>query len=820
MYKYLDIFNLSILLVSLYIVSSNLIERKNKNIVFQFIILVSIIFLKIICISGYFKDIKLISNNATVNLITLILLVYLEIDEKNKKEKIILWISYLLSIGGLALNYILNNQLLITVIETYVLISTIYLLVLKISKKTLKTRYLISFIYVGQIFINLILDNNLFILNMNSIICLISSVYVSMKYFNNFVRIYYDKNIKILSKLNRSKINIRIHNEKLNLRKNLNSELNYIIKNKENLLYETLMNSKKCVYMIDDEDYIINEDRSFYEMWKEYSQSKYNISIDDFCEDSLNNSSEFIECINKVRTYKKEEEIQIKDNQNRTIKCKFIPRDLNNSIICIMKDISFRKQIEMKVEDNTSKYRKIVDNIPYSVLMVDDKNILYNNNKNQYIDFSKDDIKNILLGDCLQGEFYYTYQNGMAACLDIDKINYLEDGSNRSLLLIKDITDFKILLRNLERSKKRYESLVNMIPEGIYVVNFENKTLQYANKAFLNMVGSNNLEEIDIDSINENIIITSGNINDNVKYKRDILKNKFGEKIDIECGGMLLNINKNINMIGIIRDITDQIKSELIEKEIEEKEKLNKSKNQFFINMSHELKTPVNLIHASNQLVEVVYKYELEKNKNVQLLDTFNVVKKHVNILMGLIDNIIELAKLQSDFHEMHRDNYNIVDISEDTVTEFNKCVEDNINIIFDTDEEEKIVNADPNDIEKVILILLSRVIRYSAKNSNVNFDIGSRKDFITISIKNEGGYDNDKYVHDVERKVLDMGITIAKLIIELYEGKLSIKTSSNDSIEVTVEIKADYEIKIYKNRIKNRQGDFIVSEYKKMCDF
>ena len=486
-----------------------------------------------------------------------------------------------------------------------------------------------------------------------------------------------------------------------------------------------------------------------------------------------------------------------------------------------MTDITSRKSIEMKIKDNDTKYKKIVDNMPYSVLVTNKEDIIYDNKKNEYIDFNKEDIKNIILGEYPKGELYYTYDNGMDVCLNIDKIDYREGEDGRSLLVIRDITNFKNLLKNLEYSKKKYESLVNTIPEGIYVLNFEDKTLQYANSAFLNMVGTKDLHSIDIDGINKNIIVTSGNINDNVKYKRDILVNRYGEDINIEYVGMLLNINKKIKMIGIVRDITEQVKTELIEQEIEEKEKLNQSKTEFFINMSHELKTPLNLIHSSNQLVEVVYKNELERSNNIDVLNTVEVVKKHVNILMGLIDNIIDLAKLQSDFHEIKRDYYNIVDISEDIVNAFSTCVSDHyLNIIFDTDETEKIANIDPDDIEKVILILLSIVARYSINNSDIHFDIGSRNDFITMSIKNNGGYDYNKYINDNERKVLDMGIALAKLIVELYEGKLTIKTSDTNNIEIIVEIKADYKIKIYKKRIKNKQEDFVYSEYRKMCSF
>ena len=484
-----------------------------------------------------------------------------------------------------------------------------------------------------------------------------------------------------------------------------------------------------------------------------------------------------------------------------------------------MTNITSRKNIEVRIKDNDTKYKKIVDNMPYSVLVTNKEDILYDNKKNEYIDFNKEDIKEIILGKYTKGELYYTYDNGIDVCLNIDKTDYREGEDDRSLVVIKDITNFKNLLKNLEYSKKKYESLVNTIPEGIYVLNFEDKNLQYANEAFLSMVGTNDIHSIDIDKINKNIIVTSGNINDNVKYKRDTLLNKYGEEINIEYGGMLLNINKKIKMIGIVRDITEQVKTELIEREIEEKEKLNQSKTEFFINMSHELKTPLNLIHSSNQLVEVVYKNELERTNNIELLNTVEVVKKHVNMLMGLIDNIIDLAKLQSDFHEVKRDYYNIVDISEDIVTEFSNCANE-VNIIFDTDEEEKIVNIDPDDIEKVILILLSIVVRYSIKNSDIYFDLGSRNDFITMTIKNVGGYNYDKYINDNERKVLDMGITLAKLVVELYEGKLTIKTSAANNIEITVEIKTDYKIKMYKKRTKNKQEDFVSSEYRKMCSF
>ncbi|MBQ3422201.1 MAG: HAMP domain-containing histidine kinase, partial [Romboutsia sp.] len=234
----------------------------------------------------------------------------------------------------------------------------------------------------------------------------------------------------------------------------------------------------------------------------------------------------------------------------------------------------------------------------------------------------------------------------------------------------------------------------------------------------------------------------------------------------------------------------------------------------------HELKTPLNLIHASNQLMDSVYSKQLKENNNLDILNDVKIIKKQVNILSTLIDNIIELSKLHHNSHEIKKDNYNIVEILDEIVEQFNKFIEkDNINIIFDPDEEEKIVNIDADDIEKVIIILLSLVTRYSNNNSCINFKVKTKKDFIIINIENSSGYNYDNYLIDSEKSVLDMGVKLAKEIIGLYDGKLNI-SEEDKSIYVAVKIKNICKTKNYRIRVRNNNEEFIHSQYKKMCNF
>ncbi|HSQ88688.1 PAS domain-containing sensor histidine kinase, partial [Romboutsia sp.] len=632
-----------------------------------------------------------------------------------------------------------------------------------------------------------------------------------------------NKNKKTKSKLSRSNIKIKIYDEKLKLNKNITSMINESLDKKQNILQTIVGEYNRCTFIVDSEGYILNEDNGFSKMWKEYSECKYKIILNTFLENSIKNANDFINSINKVKQKGIEIHGELEGNDGKILKCTYAPFTISNKnigVICAMVDITYQKNSEIKIKENNTKYRKIVDNIPYSILITDANNILYNNNKNEKIDFDKNDIKNIIVETSTSGEMYYTCENDKEICLNIDRVSFDDGKSEKNLVVVRDITHYKKLLKDVEYSKKKYESLVNVIPEGIYISNYENRLINYSNQVFSELIDINSVDEIKSDHMNENMVINLGK-NNNVKFTRKVITNKYGQEVDIECGSMLIEVNKRLKIIGIVRDITEQVKSENIEREIEVKKKENKIKTEFFVNMSHELKTPLNVISSSNQLLEVMNKDYINKNPDSEISKTVEIVKKHTYMLMGLINNVMDLAKLESQFYQSKADYYNIVSVVEDVCDEFNKYVKvNNIEILFDTDEEERIANVDPNDIEKIVLTLLSMVIRYSYPDSMIWVDLSSVKDKTIITIKNEGGYNYNRYINDQERRSLDIGITVAKLMIELYKGNIDINIGSKKDIKINIEIETNGEVNNYKKRIKSNGDDFIYTEYLRMCNF
>ena len=766
MYKYISMFTISSLLMSVYILFAKYRVNKNKK---SIILLSSISMMILIKSIVIYKDIYFSSIDYIYNV--LVILFILGLSKKNKMKEKLTMLS----------------------------------------------------IYSLYIFLSIIFNNNIAIINLGKTIDLFLAIYILSMLFKDNIIFINEKEESIKLRLNRIDNKIKIDNKKLIENKNITKSISDMLSKKQDILEMILGSSNKCLMIIDNHGNILSDDNNFYKMWNQYKNYNLKIKLNMFLEDNIKNSDDFLYNIINVREFNKQISNEIESKDGRYFNCTYSPfiiNDENVGVVCSLVDITYEKKSKRKIKENDAKYKKIVDNIPYSILITDEDDILYSNEKNKEIDFYNDDIKNIILEKSIKGEVYYKCKNSDNICLNIDRVDFIDGENIKNVVAIRNISKYKELIKEVEFSKKKYESFVNLIPEGIYMYDLNNKNITYSNKSLndmLNLVDINNNNFI---NINQTFTVADDKVSESVKYKRNKVKNKYGEEIYIESGSMIIDVNKKLKGIGIVTDVTDIVKTEMIEKEIEEKKRENKMKMEFFINMSHELKTPLNVITSSNQLLEVVHKDHIYNNPESELSKVVGIVKKHSYMLMGLINNIIELSKLESNFYESERDYYNVISVIEDICEEFNSYIKvNNVSILFDTDEEEKVANIDPKDIEKIILTLLSMVIRYTGKDSVINVDLNILNEKTIISIKNNN-YDYQRYLKDNEKKSLELGLSVVKLLLKLYDGKLNIETNEINNIEINVEIKSEIKSKEYKERIKNKGDNYIYAEYLRMCNF
>ncbi|MEQ8199272.1 MAG: PAS domain-containing sensor histidine kinase, partial [Clostridiaceae bacterium] len=197
----------------------------------------------------------------------------------------------------------------------------------------------------------------------------------------------------------------------------------------------------------------------------------------------------------------------------------------------------------------------------------------------------------------------------------------------------------------------------------------------------------------------------------------------------------LFGLNNQITeLIRISIDVTEEVRAK------NKMEEALKAQDEIFSNISHELKTPLNVIFSTNQLMELYLKNDsLESNKE-KIAKGIDVIKQNCYRFIKLINNIVDLSKIDSGFFTLNLSNENIVNITEDIVQSVADYIKGKgLNIIFDTNTEEKIIDCDPDKIERIILNLISNAIKFTNPGGSIFVNLIDKGDTVEISVEDTG---------------------------------------------------------------------------------
>ena len=245
------------------------------------------------------------------------------------------------------------------------------------------------------------------------------------------------------------------------------------------------------------------------------------------------------------------------------------------------------------------------------------------------------------------------------------------------------------------------------------------------------------------------------------------------------------------NLVGVIDIIRD----------ISHKSEVEKLRLEFFANLSHELRTPLNLIFSSLQTIELIEKDLLKKNN--RLKNYIDIINQNSKRLLKLVNNLIDSTKFDCGYYEYNPQNYNIVHFIENiamSVAEFAK--QNDINLIFDTDVEEKIMAFDLEKLERTMFNLLSNSIKYTNSSGKIEVLLKDCGETFNITVKDNGlGIPDDKLkviferfkqVEDRLRKRSEgsgIGLSIVKDLINIQGGIIDVKSEFGVGSEFTVKL-------------------------------
>lgn len=541
---------------------------------------------------------------------------------------------------------------------------------------------------------------------------------------------------------------------------------------------------------------------------------------------------------NKEPYFCKEMRILTYNNEIKYFDISIVPIIISGKIKYIvhtLKDVTEKIVSSNIIKEQNDELEAIIENMDDEVIIFNKDGKCINMNKKARVSHLIKDNTNITIEEIYKYTEFYE-MDGSAASFDeltvtklingeknekkrlirkiYNNVQYIEttgtpiyDIQNNficGVLVIRDISEI-IKYEESLYIKAQYNSLSNMIENldlGIYRIKYPELHIIDINKTAYNLI---KLVKPNIDphssligkSINH--IITKDYIIDIIhntsknKYKSCFKTVKYNlDKKEIFRKYIFQPVlglnNEVIEVIIIGMDITEEIK---VKKELENALKIQ---DEVYSNVAHELKTPLNVIFSANQVMDLYINNDMTETNKQKLLEYNKSINQNCYRLTKLINNIVDLSKSKLGFLKLNLSNQNIVEVIEtivQSVTQYAKLK--NLNIIFDTTIEEKIIACDPMMLERVMLNLLSNAIKFSKPNENIYINVVDKNNMIEISVEDTGiGIDKkhlglifDKY-YQADKSLTryaegsGIGLSLSKVIAEMHGGKISVESELN----------------------------------------
>ena len=242
-----------------------------------------------------------------------------------------------------------------------------------------------------------------------------------------------------------------------------------------------------------------------------------------------------------------------------------------------------------------------------------------------------------------------------------------------------------------------------------------------------------------------------------------------------------------------------------IDKRADELEKASKYKSEFLANMSHELRTPLNSIILLSKLLAL----NSDNNLDDDSVEKVSVINKAGNDLLLLINDILDLTKIESGKMDLDYSEVKTSELLDDVSGLFNAVAEDkNLEFIV-VDHYKSILMTDKGKIAQVLNNLLSNAFKFT-RNGGVTLDLSTIDNNLVIAVKDTGiGIPSDKIdtIFDAFKQVdgsisrefggTGLGLSICKTIVELMNGYIIVESEYGKGTEFKIILPLDPDVKI-----------------------
>ena len=336
--------------------------------------------------------------------------------------------------------------------------------------------------------------------------------------------------------------------------------------------------------------------------------------------------------------------------------------------------------------------------------------------------------------------------------------------------------------RSLNESEHRYETLLDTATDAFILHDSHGKIINVNNQACKSL-GYTKDELINLSVSDIDVDVKTG------KLKEPWNKIKKGENIRIESthyrkDGTTFPVEVAVGNINMGHKTLFSV----LARDITERKRIEKMKNEFVSTVSHELRTPLTSIVGSLGLMKGGALGELTP----QGQEILTIAENNTKRLLGLVNDILHIQKIESGELDMVFEKVKVMPFLKQSIDDNYAYAEKfGVKIILNPIEDVLYVNANKNRLMQVMANLLSNAAKFSHENGIVEVSVARRKNnIIRVSVADHGNGIAEKFYTTIFDKFTQedssdtrskggtgLGLNISKAIIEKHGGKIGFKS-------------------------------------------
>jgi signal transduction histidine kinase len=238
-----------------------------------------------------------------------------------------------------------------------------------------------------------------------------------------------------------------------------------------------------------------------------------------------------------------------------------------------------------------------------------------------------------------------------------------------------------------------------------------------------------------------------------------------------ELGALAANLNRMNDELGRLYEAL---------------ETASQHKSEFLATMSHELRTPLNAIIGFSQ----VLKEQMYGDLNAKQADYVDDVLSSGQHLLNLINDILDLAKVEAGRMELQRATFALPGVLENAMSLVReRAIRQGVGLSTAIDPSVGLLEADERKVKQILFNLLSNAVKFTPGGGQVTLAASVVEDEVEISVRDTGvGINAEDQVRIFEefyqvgpaktQEGTGLGLALTKRLVELHHGRLSVESA------------------------------------------